>query len=76
MYRQVCDINDDNPSKVPKLDRWTIKSDAEALPVGIPFTDRQAIAAVASRHILSFNIVEDPIFTWAYPHQVKNLLSY
>ena len=71
VYRQVCDI-DENPCKVTKLDSWVIKCDTEALPVGIAFIDRQTIAAVASRHILPFNIVEDPIFSWAYPHQVKD----
>ena len=54
------------------MDRWAIKSDIEVFPMDIPFIDRQAIAAVASRHVLPFNIVEGPIFTWAYPHQGKD----
>ena len=31
VYRQVCDINDENPGKVTKLDSYVIKCDTEAL---------------------------------------------
>ena len=68
VYRIFYDVNDKSQRKVPKLDRWAIKSDIEVLHMDIPFIDRQAIADVANRHVFQFNIVEDPIFTWAYPH--------
>lgn len=52
VYRLIHDVNDQSRSKAPKLDLWATKNDLEFLPMYIPFIDRQAIAAVASRQIL------------------------
>ena len=41
----------------------------------LPALDRQVIAACCSKHILPFDIVEDPVFSWAYPCAVSGRQS-
>ena len=58
--------------KIAKITDYAIpKSSQNRLP-DLSGIDRQAIAACCSKHILPYDIVEDDIFTWAYPCHVKS----
>ena len=50
--------------KQPNFDEYFVRGTSE-LP-SLPALDRQAIAACASNHVIPFDLVEDPVFQWAY----------
>ena len=63
-------LTPEQKAKVPKIQDY-FTTGQSSLP-NLSGLDRQAIAACCAKHVLPFDIVEDPIFQWSYNCQVKS----
>ena len=64
-----------NPNKWARITSFTIPVSVGKQFRNLPALDRQVIVACCSKHILSFDIVEDPVFSWANPCAVSRRQS-
>ena len=65
--RTVHELNTEpNPNKQARITSFTVPVSVGQQFPNLPALDIQVIAACCSKHILPFDIVEDPVFSWAY----------
>lgn len=68
-HAEKLEENQPQPKRIKISDFFS--NSQSSLPM-LPSIDRQAIAACCASHVLPFDIVEDPIFQWAYPCSVTD----